>query len=511
MRHAPAFLLFLFVLGCSSKKETYPVLKEAVANLYDPALAPFYHGVASGDPLPDRVIIWTRVTPTDSLPRVSVTWEISTDNGFTSIIKSDTLSTTPARDYTVKVDVKGLTPDTYYFYRFKALDKVSPAGRTKTTPVNDRDSLSFAVVSCSNWEWGYFNAYASIAEKKVDAVLHLGDYIYEYGTGRYGDTTIGRYNLPPYEIVSLQDYRTRHSLYRLDEGLRAMSAAHPLIAIWDDHEVANNTYKSGAQNHQPDREGDFFARRDAAKKAYYEWIPIRESDKHFRAFEFGNLAKLIMLDERLEGREEPPAAPEEAQQQRSMLGDEQLQWLFDNLKTKSQWKVIGNQVIFSDVDLRAVYPKMPRNLDAWDGYLTEKELLKKFITENKISDVVFVTGDTHAAWGIEVATDVAKTYNPKTSAGAFAVEFGTTSVTSANDNEYKSTDSVKMMENVVLKNNPHIKYLNDRDHGYLLLTLKPDKAIARYYFMETIRQPDKRERLEKILEVEKGKTRLNQK
>jgi alkaline phosphatase D len=510
MRSVPVFLLFFFVLGCSSKKETYPVLKEAVANLYDPSLAPFYHGVASGDPLPDRVIIWTRVTPPDSLPRIPVTWEIAADKEFTSIIKSDTLSTTPARDYTVKVDVTGLTPATYYFYRFKTLDKVSPAGRTKTAPRNNRDSLTFAVVSCSNWEWGYFNAYASIADKNVDAVLHLGDYIYEYGIGRYGDTTIGRYNLPPHEIVSLQDYRTRHSLYRLDDGLRAMSAAHPLIAIWDDHEVANNTYKSGAQNHQPDKEGDFFARRDAAKKAYYEWIPIRESDKHYRSFDFGNLAKLIMLDERLEGRDAPPSTPEEAQQQRSMLGDEQLQWLFENLKTQSQWKVIGNQVIFSDVDLRAVYPKMPRNLDSWDGYLTEKEQIKKFIAESKMSDVVFVTGDTHAAWGIEVATDVAKTYNPKTSAGAFAVEFGATSVTSANDNEYRSTDTVKMMEAVMLANNPHIKYLNDRDHGYLLLTLKPDKAIAKYYVMETLRKPDKRERLEKTLEVEKGKTRLNQ-
>ncbi|MCK6617349.1 MAG: alkaline phosphatase D family protein [Cyclobacteriaceae bacterium] len=509
MRNLISLVVFIFIFGCSPKKETYPVLNESVSGLYDSALAPFYHGVASGDPLSDRVVIWTRVTPPDSLPKISVTWEISTDKEFASIVKSDTLSTTPARDYTVKVDVTGLNPDRYYYYRFKALNATSPTGRTKTTPTGTRDSLVFAVVSCSNWEWGYFNAYASIADKNVDAVLHLGDYIYEYGVGRYGDTTIGRFNLPPYEIVSLQDYRTRHSLYRLDAGLRAMSAAHPLIAIWDDHEVANNTYKSGAQNHQPDKEGDFFARRDAARKAYYEWIPIRESDKHYRSFAFGQLASLIMLDERLEGRDEPPATPEEAQQQRSMLGEEQLQWLQDNLKTNAQWKVIGNQVIFSDLDLRAVYPKMPRNLDSWDGYLTEKEQIKNFILTNKIKDIVFVTGDTHAAWGIEVATDVSKTYNPKTSAGAFAVEFGATSVTSANDNEYKSTDTVKMMEKVMLANNPHIKYLNDRDHGYLLLTLKPDKAKAEYYFMETLRQPDKRERLEKTLEVSRGSTKLN--
>ncbi len=509
MRNLTLLFLLTLVLGCSSKKTTYPVFQEAVTPHYDPSLAPFYHGVASGDPLADRVIIWTRVTPPDSVPSVLVTWEVSTDKDFSTLLHSDTLRTTPARDYTVKVDVTGLSPDTHYYYRFRALNSTSQTGRTKTTPTGNRDSLKFAVVSCSNWEWGYFNTYARIAEKDVDAVLHLGDYIYEYGTGRYGDTTIGRYNLPPYEIVSLQDYRTRHSLYRLDAGLRTMSAAHPLIAIWDDHEVANNTYKSGAQNHQPDKEGDFFARRDAARKAYYEWIPIRESDKHYRSFSFGELAQLIMLDERLEGRDKPPATPEEAQQQRSMLGEEQLRWFIDQLKTPAAWKVVGNQVIFSDIDLRAVYPKMPRNLDAWDGYLSEKGVIKKFILDNTLKDIVFVTGDTHAAWGIEVATDVSKTYNQKTSSGAFALEFGATSVSSANDNEYRSTDSVKMMEQVLLSKNPHIKYLNDRDHGYLLLTLTPKAAKAQYYFVETLRQPDDKERLEKTLVAQRGSPKLN--
>lgn len=228
MRTQSTLLFLILAFGCSPKKETYPVLKEAVSALFGQSLAPFYHGVASGDPLADRVVIWTRVTPQDSLPKIAVTWEISADQDFSTVLQSDTLSTTPLRDYTVKVDVTGLSPDTYYYYRFKALNATSPTGRTKTIPTGMRDSIAFAVVSCSNWEWGYFNAYARIADKQVDAVLHLGDYIYEYGVGRYGDTTIGRFNLPPHEIVSLQDYRTRHSLYRLDEGLRAMSAAHPL-------------------------------------------------------------------------------------------------------------------------------------------------------------------------------------------------------------------------------------------------------------------------------------------
>ncbi len=505
-----AFLIGLSLLfACSSKKEQpRKPFAEPVSHLYDSSLKPFYHGVASGDPLPDRVIIWTRVTPDDSSARIAVKWEVSEKPDFSLLVKSDTFSTTPARDYTIKVDVEGLQPGTQYYYRFHALNRTSPTGRTKTSPTGKADSLKFAVVSCSNWEWGYFNAYARIAEKELDAVIHLGDYIYEYGVGKYGDTTIGRINIPPYEIVSLQDYRTRHSLYRLDEGLRAMSAAHPLIAIWDDHEVANNSYSEGAENHQPDKEGDYMARKKAARQAYYEWLPIRDGETHYRSFPFGELAHLIMLDERLEGRDAPPATPEEAQQQRSMLGETQLKWLMDNLKTPSQWKVIGNQVIFSDIDLRPVYPKMPRNLDAWDGYLSEKLLIKKFILDNKLNNIVFITGDTHAAWGIEVATDVAKTYNPRTSAGAFAVEFGTTSVSSANDNEYRPTDTVKFMEQKLLAKNPHIKYLNDRDHGYLLLTLTSEKAKAEYFVVETLRAIDGRERRDTILQVKSGTVRL---
>ncbi len=298
----------VFICSCSSSEKHKP-FTEAVSPLYEAARKPFYHGVASGDPLPDRVVIWTRVTPDDSLSRIVVKWEISESPDFSTLIQHDTLSTTPLKDYTVKVDVTGLQPGTFYYYRFHALNATSPAGRTKTAPVSMPDSLKFAVVSCSNWEWGYFNAYARIAEKELDAVIHLGDYIYEYGTGRYGDTTIGRINIPRHEIVNLKDYRTRHSLYRLDEGLRAMSAAHPLIAIWDDHEVANNSYTEGAENHQPEKEGDYATRKNAARQAYYEWLPIREGETHYRSFSFGELAHLIMLDERLEGREAPPATP----------------------------------------------------------------------------------------------------------------------------------------------------------------------------------------------------------
>lgn len=497
------FWIFLSLLfSCKEKEKQYPSLQEPTSVLYDSSLKPFYHGVASGDPLSDRVIIWTRVTPEDSLPLIAVLWQVSSDEGFENIVASDSVTTGPERDYTVKVDVTGLEPDRTYYYRFSALDNLSATGRTKTLPVAERDSVKFAVVSCSNWEFGYFNAYSRIAEKEVDAVLHLGDYIYEYASGKYGDTTIGRFNLPTHEIVSLADYRTRHAQYRLDLGLRAVSQRHPMISIWDDHEFANNVYKEGAQNHQPETEGDFAARKAAAKQAYYEWLPIRESEKLYRSFSYANLAQLIMLDERIEGREAPPDTVAIAANTRSMLGSEQLAWFENQLLDSAVWKVVGNQVIFSDVLLSAVYPKMPRNLDSWDGYQAEKKKIKEQILQNKINNVVFLTGDTHASWAIEVATDIGKKYNP------FAVEFGTTSVSSANDNEYHPSDTVKKMEKTMLNQNPHIKYLNDRDHGYLLLTLYKQKAKAEWYYVETLREINSKEQLGKRIEVQRDSHQL---
>lgn len=507
-----AYFKFLLLASCfaglfscqSEKEQSFPSLREVTASLYDSTLKPFYHGVASGDPLQDRVIIWTRVTPDDSLPSINVKWQVSEDQNFVTIVASDSLTTSPAHDYTVKVDVTGLQPDKFYYYRFSALGKTSLTGRTKTTPVIAKDSLRFAVVSCSNWEFGYFNAYSRIAEKDVDAVLHLGDYIYEYASGRYGDTTIGRFNLPKHEIISLQDYRTRHAQYRLDQGLRQVSQSHPFITIWDDHEFANNVYAQGAQNHQPETEGDFAARKAAAKTAYYEWMPIRESEKLYRTFSYGDLAQLIMLDERIEGRQTPPDTITRAAEERTMLGADQLAWFEKQLESTATWKVIGNQVIFSDILLHAVYPNMPRNLDSWDGYLAEKKKIKEFIQQNKINNVVFLTGDTHASWAIEVATDITKSYQP------FAIEFGTTSISSANDNEYHATDTVEMMEKALLKTNPHIKYINDRDHGYILLTLYPTKAKAQWYFVKTLREINREERLDKTIEVTKGSVKLKQ-
>lgn len=506
MNPNPQSFLFICILlvisACQGNKEISSETKlfEPVAALYRTELKPFYHGVASGDPLADRVIIWTRVTPEDSLSQISVRWEISENENFTPVLKSDTTSTTPLRDYTVKVDVDGLQHSKDYYYRFKALGSVSMVGHTKTLSQHASDSLKFAVVSCANWEFGYFNAYAAIAEREVDAVIHLGDYIYEYKTGGYGNKNSDRKNLPPHEIVTLRDYRTRYSQYHLDDGLRKVRQRHPFITIWDDHEVANDVYTGGAQNHQPE-EGDFMARKDAAKQAYYEWIPIREGEKHYRSFTFGNVAELIMLDERLEGRVKPLDNPEDPaleKDYRTMLGDEQLTWLKDRLKTSATWKIIGNQVLYSD--LERPNAKSSKNLDSWHGYPLEKKAIADFIRTNAIQNIIFLTGDTHASWAFEVPGF--QRGNP------MAIELGTTSVSSGNANEYAPDDSVKLQEASYLKRNEHLKYSNLRDHGYLLVTISADGVTAEWFYVESLLQPDTHEYLGKKLKAQTGSSLL---
>lgn len=494
------------LFSCQSEKEQFhPPLHEVTASLYDSTLKPFYHGVASGDPLHDRVIIWTRVTPEDSLPSIEVKWELASNINFSGPVTSGTITTNPEKDYTVKIDVPGLEPDQFYYYRFTALESTSVTGRTKTTPVTVKDSLKFAVVSCSNWEFGYFNAYSCIAQKDLDAVLHLGDYIYEYGTGNYGDTIIGRFNLPPHEIISLQDYRTRHSQYRLDAGLRSVSQMHPFITIWDDHEIANDAYAEGAQNHQPE-EGDFNTRKLAAVQAYFEWLPIRDGSKVYRTFSYGSLADLIMLDERLEGRTKQAVNLQDSSildTTRSMLGEKQLLWFEEELKNSTAtWKLIGNQVIFTGLD--ESFNQTAKSVDNWNGYPVEQKKVAEFLVNQKIQDVIFLTGDTHASWAFEV------TLNPHqaTPKDLSVVEFGTPSISSGNWDERYNLDTAKLGEQMYKKYNPHLKYVNGVDHGYLILTLYPQKAVAEWYFVETLQNINLNEHLGKSIEVTKGSGRL---
>ncbi|WP_342063679.1 alkaline phosphatase D family protein [Acinetobacter pittii] len=333
--------------------------------------ADFLHGVASGDPLQDKVILWTRLTPLDLNARLRVTWEIANDDQFKQNLKTGTVQTTKTDDFTVKVDATGLQAGMTYYYRFRFGTKVSPVGQTKTLPVTT-NKVSFAVCSCSNYPAGYFYVYREMAKQNVDVVIHLGDYIYEYGADGYATedaAKLGR-TLPSNnnkEIIKLDDYRKRYALYRQDKDLQAVHQRHPFIVIWDDHELANDTWRDGAENHQ-DNEGSFSDRKLAALQAYFEWMPIRpvSNTDHlniYRQFNFGSLVQLTMLDTRIIARDKQLeykdymiASGLDAQKfqadltdpKRTLMGYTQRDWLVDKLKqSTATWNVIGQQVLMS--------------------------------------------------------------------------------------------------------------------------------------------------------------------
>ncbi len=274
----------------------------------------FTHGVASGDPLADRVILWTRVIPANGeARRVSVQWQMSQSVDFEQISASGSAAASPQSDYTVKIDAGRLSANTSYYYRFTCEGASSPVGKTKTLPETGTEDVKLAVVSCSNYPQGYFHVYREVAKREYGAVLHLGDYIYEYPAGTYSNEDMtknhGRQVAPKGEVIALEDYRTRYGLYRSDPDLQAAHAAHPFICIWDDHEIANDSWRTGAENHN-DGEGDYGDRKKAALRAYHEWLPIRSNPRGdqnviYRSFEFGDLATLIMLDTRIVGRDKP--------------------------------------------------------------------------------------------------------------------------------------------------------------------------------------------------------------
>lgn len=474
--------------------------------LLDQQMAPFYHGVASGDPTQDAVIIWTKVTLPKAVKDATVHWELAKDKSFKSIIKKGELSTDGSKDFTVKEDVTGLEQNTKYYYRFRYHNTYSEIGETKTLPVNS-DKFSIGFASCSNYEWGYFNNYRFMAEDTtIDLVVHLGDYIYEYAPGKYGDTTIGRINVPAKEIVSLDDYRTRYSQYRLDKDLQKAHRLKPFITTWDDHEIANNGYMDGAQNHQPDKEGDWKTRRSVGTQSYYEWMPIRDNAQHelYRSFHIGQLFSLLMLDTRITGRTEQVENendPHYLDSNRTILGRKQYGWLMNELKdTSTTWKIIGNQVPFGPIYQVNWGSNGDKYMDGWDGYPAEKNKLIHDIQANAIRNIIFVTGDYHTSIAFE--NDLTGT---KETDDNVSVEFVVTSITSANDDEYAGEEDVKKSHDRYLELNPHAKYVNNTDNGYLVLTLTPGAAEAVYYYATTVKQPDAKLRKEKTFRVNSGK------
>ncbi len=498
-----------------------PALRAAAGAAFDPRLEPFYHGVASGDPTADGIILWTRVSVTE-IQSVEVEWEIAPDTAFSSIIQSGVLSTDTAQDYTVKVPLSGLASGHTYYYRFKALGNYSITGRTRTADQNP-EQLRFAVVSCNSYPAGYFNAFGRIAERNdLDAVIHLGDFIYEYGESSTPGPAGAERNViePKHEILSLEDYRQRYAWYRLDADLRRAMQQHPFIFVWDDHESANNSWTGGAENHDPLSEGSWPLRKRRASRVYFEWTPIRDDPNYsiYRSFSFGPLAELIMLDTRLEGREEQVydhLDPIIWDPDRTILGPFQFEWFTDKLKNSTaQWKLIGNQVLFSPVILEnfeTIYPGVQDEfLDVWMGYPQEREKILDTMQLHNINNVVFATGDIHIAAACDVPRWDGDSlyYNATTAEGSLAVEFVGTSISSNNFDEQVGVFLAGLVEDLFLDENPHGKYGDFIRHGYFVMDVSSARTQADYFYVRSKLEPDREESFDEGWFTLNGENRL---
>lgn len=479
----------------------------------------FQHGVASGDPLPDGILLWTRVTPTSAAipgsglgPDTEVSWTVAKDKAFTAIVAKGSLIATAASDHTVKADIRGLEPATDYWFRFSAGGTDSPVARTRTAPAADAavTGLRFGVVTCANWEAGYFSPYRHLAARgDLDAWLHLGDYIYEYKSGEYAARgTVVRPHSPANEIITLADYRTRHGRYKTDPDLQALHHKAPVVAIWDDHEFADNAWSGGAVNHTEGAEGTWTARQAAAKRAYFEWMPVRPAIEGttYRRLRFGKLADLSLLDLRsFRSQQASTGSGTVDDPDRTITGRAQLDWLKAGLKASdTTWRLVGNSVMIApfaigslSADLLKPLAKLlglPQegialNTDQWDGYTDDRRELLAHLRSNAIRNTVFLTGDIHMSWANDVPVD-AGTYPLSPSA---ATEFVITSVTSDN-----LDDIVKVPEGtvsaiaspVIRAANRHVHWVDTDRHGYGVLDITADRTQMDYYVVSDRTSPN---------------------
>ncbi|MCA0948722.1 alkaline phosphatase D family protein [Shewanella chilikensis] len=545
-----AAVLSYGLMGCSSDNDDNTVA------------ADFLHGVASGDPTQDAVIIWTRVTP-QTAGDVRVSWQVSRDGAFSDLVTTGEMVTNAERDYTVKVDAIGLESGSRYFYRFMTGDKTSTVGMTKTLPEGAVDSVKLAVMSCANFPAGYFNVYELAAQRDdLDAMLHLGDYIYEYGRGGYASehaAELGREVLPAGELLSLSDYRTRYGQYRGDASLQKLHAKLAFITVWDDHEVANDTWKDGAENHNQG-EGDFDARKQAALQAYFEWLPIRpwregNHEEIYRSFSFGDLLDLHMLDTRVLARDkqldygnyldsatgafnDQQFLADVTDTQRTLLGQTQLLWLQGKLlQSSAKWQLLGQQILMGRMMLPAAIatqqlsipqfaelaalaqlaaraqagdptltqaeltylaanqakltpevlallqlPSIPYNLDAWDGYAYEREVVLATARASG-KNLVVIAGDTHNAWANDLKDK---------DGNMVGVEFATSSVSSPGLEYYLNLppEQIPATEAAVVGLVDDLKYANLLNRGYMTLTFSSEEVVSEWFYVDSILSKD---------------------
>lgn len=525
---------FSTVSGCVSPTAAIPDADAAFP-------VSFLHGVASGDPLHDRVVLWTRVTPAGPLAQVALRLEVATDAAFRQLVVVADCVASAEQDYCCKVDAAGLSAGTAYFYRFRAGTVSSPVGRTRTLPQGVLNAARFAVVSCSNFPAGYFHVYQQLAERDdLDAVIHLGDYLYEYAADGYATeraAEFGRLYAPDNrcELLTLNDYRRRYACYRADKALQQLHGRQPFLLVWDDHEIANDIWTDGAENHSPG-EGDFQARKLAALKAYYEWLPIRPQvhtgEPLYRSVAYGDLVQFYLLDTRVcarsqwldfpqfqrDGQLDVAALTQAVQDpERTLLGSAQFDWLAQGLQQSAcHWQVLAQQVLMARMELpgealaalakpgpalatqlqqlaalkqrpadrltkaeqQRLAGALPYNLDAWDGFPVERERLYQTIRASG-RQVVVLAGDTHNAWYSEL----------KTATGQFvAPELATASVSSPGIEQYLQLDTAKAAELSALLPQliDELQWCELAHRGYLLLQISHQTCEAQWHQLDSV-------------------------
>jgi alkaline phosphatase D len=505
------------------------------SGMADGVAAGFRHGVASGDPLSDRVILWTRVTPAHA-GDIAVRWQMATDASMQQVIAHGSVITSAQQDYTVKVDAAGLLPGHVYYYQFAVDGDKSVVGRTKTLPRGDARQVKLAVFSCSNYPAGYFNVYADAARQNdVDAALHIGDYIYEYESTGYAcgnAETLGRLSEPRELLLRLEDYRRRYAQYRSDTDLQAVHAAMPFIAVWDDHEFADDTWRDGSVDHKTSKYGPFALRKQAALTAYHEWMPIRvpdmeAPDKIYRSFDFGSIVSLHMLDTRLIARDQQlmmssyydehkhfdveKYKQDVCSPRRQMLGHEQMAWLEGQVsRSTARWQMLGQQVLMARMEYptavvmgecnRSDYAALkkraaadpscidarqqrwlsgstlPCYLDSWDGYQADREQVFEMMQKHR-KNLVVLAGDTHNAWASDLHDAQGK---------QVGVEFATASVSSPGmEGAYPDRDPEDVANMMVELIEP-LYYAQTSKRGYMIVTASHEQVRCDWRFVDTV-------------------------
>lgn len=472
----------------------------------------FTLGIASGDPLSDSVVLWTRLAPDPldggGMPpqQVPVEWEIAEDEGFRRVVRRGTQLATPEFGHSVHAEPRGLRPAATYFYRFRAGGQISPVGRTRTTPAagSSPERLRLAFASCQDWQAGYYSAYRGIADEDVDLVVHLGDYIYEYGP----QPGVRQHDGP--EVDGIDSYRNRHALYRTDPDLRAAHAAHPFVVTWDDHEVDNNYAADIPENGDGPSQGSreaFLTRRADAYQAYYEHLPLRRAQRPsgsglllYRRLRFGDLAELSVLDTRQYRSDQPcgdgikdrcadaldPAA--------TMTGPEQERWLLEGLdRSSARWNVIGQQTMLAEYDFDAG-PGELYNLDQWDGYVAARNRILGFLDQRGPSNPIVITGDIHSSWVHDLKADFADPSSP-----TVGTEFVGTSISS----EFPAPFIAPVT--AALPDNPHTRFFDGAYRGYVRCDIDRQQWTSTYRVVDTVLVPGAATRTLATFTVEDGR------